>query len=1562
MRALLFFLHAAFMTATTMVAWSQATAEELLQKAEVWSFYSGNTLHSKYECLQATDSVSAWLTQLSSDDSLARQRMGRILEELEIGADNSSDNLNGIYPAFGGMTGQRLDYLIIDDPDEALAEELVSQFLNMPSQSRKGKYKDSGVFMIVTTDSCELEMVNVLMDLLNAESSAYVLRPHELKGVVPCDIEDASCLQSLSAKDWRRILDSYNTKDLLLLTLKQKTEISDDISYMGLHVQRFTRGDEALTFENYVEGFKTNKILARTKASLLIVLGFVLSFLTLTLVGVLDYSEGRFLFVDDWKTKLHAQKNVTSLTVSMVVVALTFYAGSQVAPGLNEYHRQPKAILWLLGMVAIPPLSAVIATYVLMWKFMKKWSVNNMADYSRMIQAGFLATYVWMFYWNSISHPDDQLSTRIGLLLFAGVFTLSPSWVMGHSLFQLTGGGAKRGKVVMTAGVALLSWGLIAWSMVFAYADEHRTSDAFHIGGFLLAVGYLWILPKILRKPVYSVERSESYGIHQPVQDLETGLNWGEVRRSMTAWMNTPDSTPVCIVKGKTGSGKTRLIRSWQNSENARDDKTLVLLGDFGAISAEDAKDFEPFVEAVYSGGSRLEQQDWLSVFKDMTHLASSLSEAAERSAALMGISFPESEVDESRGVFDVASSFLAMAEKKRKNGTNLVLVLDNYSWSTSDEKSRKLLLEIVERLDQLNHTKRPLKVVLVFDESSINETTNNQLLEELKKAVKDPIWGSSMEQLGWNASSPDVLKTSISEWVDALGEEVQWEEGRRLKMAKKLREHLKNKALDLVPNDKEGLQAIIRRTPSTGDFLSYLGRLQDEGFIGVQGEEITLVKNPDSIKIPLDQGMVAEIAGRFNALTDDDQKLLVSAAHIGFRFDAQLLAEIWKMDLLRVLAALDSPNVEQVFVIDQSSDDNVYSFVNRDVHQRLKEGFDLEESSRVRQMMVEFQKRALRHIYAQGDKYLMSVDLEVLNATAVDCINYVDVEFIQEFTSKTLLVAAYRNFTSGKTNAGEVYMQSWVKLVLLRKQVPLETGLGDDISSDMTWLALILDHLNESDRSLDLVLGDGAKTPERKGVRGLLRLLLQRQCADGRQDGGRVYLALIDEARCKLGTRRQDDAPHAYQQICDWYDELVAKWPYQDVGLQLEFDFLESLGREQKDAKQHDESSAIEKLVNTLNGFEQLDDRLIVLKGKALRNLANRPKSTRSEAFLLRAIEHQLDVMHMRDMGEVVTLESIFDSLENLHEVLGTRRHKEGANYCFLLGAAANQIAQTPEGKTKLSQWMIEAGERHHMKFTRNRGLSLKAQRLIELKRFDEALKTLLLYGRLLLKEGADATDFKFPLKGLLELGQSNGEDYSGYFKMMSEMYESLRIVSKRLKMDLGKMLDKSPEYLDDLEALSSSKLLGSFSEEDPQSQRGTTEMHVVNHLLDLLARIAISDGELTDDEIHDLGEMALAICLHMHLDSSEEVVATMNGNLLQWKKESENDREGFLESNKRGFKQVAQQIDNECSNTEKRQILRLCNLVATSDGEIDLAERELLGIAKASILVANGYEVSPV
>ena len=169
---------------------------------------------------------------------------------------------------------------------------------------------------------------------------------------------------------------------------------------------------------------------------------------------------------------LHAKKNVFAIAVSMVTVYAAFWGGVQVAPALNEFSGSPEAILWILGMVVIPPLAAVLITYVLMWRTMKDWAVNEMSIF-RMIQAAFLATYVMMGYWNFISHPAPRLSHSILELGLASVFTISPAWVMGQVLHQVLG--HLQDQLEFCSPLWLpFSWVLICWSMVFPLPTNTR--------------------------------------------------------------------------------------------------------------------------------------------------------------------------------------------------------------------------------------------------------------------------------------------------------------------------------------------------------------------------------------------------------------------------------------------------------------------------------------------------------------------------------------------------------------------------------------------------------------------------------------------------------------------------------------------------------------------------------------------------------------------------------------------------------------------------------------------------------------------------------------------------------------------------------------------------------------------------------------------------------------------------------------------------------------------------------------------------------------------------------
>ena len=578
-------------------------AENLnLRKAQSITFYSGSTLHSWFECNAALDSLNQWEPSIMKGGIADSLRLERMRMELALGMDNSSANMNGVFPSFGAMTSQRLDYHFIDDPGEVLAEDLVGEFIDMPSKSRKGSYRDNGVFMIVSTSDGNIELANVLMDFLGSQTSAYVVRPHELSGLVPCALEDGPCLQRMDSAEWSGILDYYNTDDVLLLTIEEKQAFSSNVSYRGLRVERYSSGAKGLMFENYLEGFKTDKKEASTHVIWLLILGMLVSFLVLTALGLFDYSEGEFFYVRDWQTALHAKKNVFAIVCSAIVVNASFWIAGEFAPALNEYIWAPSAMLWVAAIICLPPIAAMILTYIAMWKLMKDWAVNEMANYSRLIQAAYLAAYVWFFSANLVAEPDGNVSVYFMELGLASVFTLSPSWVIGKVIAQVANGAARPKQLALGITVAVFSWVLLGVAMLFSICNQVELSNWLHLGGFALAVGYLVVLPKLSGKSNSDAEAETqmSHGLHNPVDSMTKGLNWHAASQALDHWLENRQSS-VFILRGSSGSGKTRFLKEWRESTRNADRDCWVMFGDFQETHDDEVVDFEPFVEAVNS-------------------------------------------------------------------------------------------------------------------------------------------------------------------------------------------------------------------------------------------------------------------------------------------------------------------------------------------------------------------------------------------------------------------------------------------------------------------------------------------------------------------------------------------------------------------------------------------------------------------------------------------------------------------------------------------------------------------------------------------------------------------------------------------------------------------------------------------------------------------------------------------------------------------------------------------------------------------------------------------------
>ena len=170
--------------------------------------------------------------------------------------------------------------------------------------------------------------------------------------------------------------------------------------------------------------------------------------------------------------------------------------------------------------------------------------------------------------------------------------------------------------------------------------------------------------------------------------------------------------------------------------------------------------------------------------------------------------------------------------------------------------------------------------------------------------------------------------------------------------------------------------------------------------------------------------------------------------------------------------------------------------------------------------------------------------------------------------------------------------------------------------------------------------------------------------------------------------------------------------------------------------------------------------------------------------------------------------------------------------------------------------------------------------------------------------------------------------------------MYESLRIISSSLKDEVAELFgDSLPE----------GKMAMDNSDAGDVEFADERENEMVRNMLQVLARMALADGVLDDHEIHDLGETALACCIHLGVQSKSNVLHEMNAWLEEWRIVSMKPRLSWRKMWKNSHGRRGK--SSHLHTSEKRQILRLCYIIAKADGVIDENEQQLLDVANDNI-----------
>ena len=1426
----------ALLVATSSVLAKGSGWKEHYDKAVVATFYAGTVLNGYHELTLAqayVDSAQAELDAMAVPDSVGLAAVADLRNELSISEEIAVDNLNYIYPAFSVFTTEHLEYNIVDDPAELLLEALTEKVIELQDPLFKGTVNENGEYVIVQVTPFDAMHVNVLLDFMSLNTPAYAIRLHEYANFLdPAGIERYQ-EGTMTTADLEAACDYYGVTRILILRLRDNGSIIPDaenptVFYKGVTLEAFRSGDEAVKDYFYFETFRIDKATGWYRGVITLVLGALILLVALLLMGGAYKKENR------WQWEATRVLRVEEVKRSIVVLAMSisgaYFAhlvGGWWAPGPNAFFGEIHSRAWLAYTAFAPFLFAVVQSYVALFK-LANGKMDDAGNFARMIMGGLVAHLVYMDYFEEFAPvmADSMVGSPAWLAPF---LFLLPSLCMGdvweRLKIQQLMGGIRWGAFTVT---------LLA-SVFVLFADFRHELLWMWTGVGLAQFGSLMLLvviPLIKRgRTLLGAGEETEFSLVNPVQFVEPGTNLAAARAAVGAFVK-PDYDPhevgytkalpplLMVVHGEQGMGKTRLLHEWKEKEDVD-----FYYGDFNEDLEGAAAMYNPFKEAFEGDGKLVEGKAYFEDRSEMGRKLTGLVAKAAGSSVPLDLESLLAADGDQHTVDEISQDLTERLVAKAEAGRTQLVVIDHYDWVETDPASHNLMKAMLERLMRESQHVERLRIILITDK--VDPQAFPPELQDLQEKTCE--LRETTCRVEW---SGEAARTAFVERVcsrEGLAVEVADEAYR---LTPSLVTHLRSKCLDNGPEF----------TP--GDFFAYLDGLREKEFLKIQGDRIDLKGNPAAAGLSLARGKVDAVKQRFQQLEDADRRLLGAAAHIGFKFDAEILAGIWEEDVLNIIAQL--VRLEELrFVRDLDKEDNVYSFSDRESHGAIKES-GKGGGERFMQLLVEYQKRTVGLMRKGGDAYVHSLDPEILGNAADHCLDahFSGIPMIRKQAPYILLHAGMAAMRYGRGDRAVKWFSAlvdrgmnWVSCDAneghhaLAPAALMGSFLTVAIETGSDGLTPFDAYEDQTAGRLDALLARLDEVDD-QGMRERILLALQRdvQRRKPRQAGKNAELdALWDRRRKAIKSAYQWLEVQEHPLRFEFYELLMDR-----AGTDLLLPLLKSVEAQPEGAGQRQ------------------------LKGEVLRHLALITKGPDRGLHARAALQLEAEESGLRHVPKA--LESWSDTLALLDALMAHGWRSTNLNMtCSRLREAA--YYDNADDRTVLA--LCRHTEVLSGKLSDNVGMeftfSYRGASHFRLGEHDASIEAYREYVGLMMKRGARNHEYSFAIEGVLRNCRATS-DFSAFHSLRDDLYDHLRFISKDMKeIERFTMFDK--------DKVSLSSLLPEGKDIVPD-RKWEEDEDLARTVMEILSGVALADGTLDASELHDLEESGVALAYRLGLN----------------------------------------------------------------------------------------------
>ena len=825
---------------------------------------------------------------------------------------------NGV-PNYMGFTDEPIEYAYDNAFEKLLLYEPISQ---------------TNITSIIVRDNCDDEMFEIVNQILIKNTNHYILPFYEIEEIVG-KAEALNIINGhLNDTNLSRLCDQLKIDRLGIFRVNDIDVIDNYIWLVDSKFNTFIKS-EGFTEPIVARGFSLNK---RNISLLAIFLHLLESILIISLISFFDQRKKLIKIYRDKTTstvKSYLELFINKVrfisncfAIPFVLSFIMIYSISVLMPNPEDHYMEATSILWIVSLTIVMSIIPTLLNLLYINR-LDLDGFHSIKGYQYFFNTSLYASYFPVFIFFTIQFEYIPRFEHLLLVLI----TLVIANLLARSYYQFTAKSIHKNlKTLSIFGLVLGILSLVIFNTLLL--SEINIQNLFY--GFLIVVpiGFIhYLIGKRLEvinekklKESENVTLIEDIFIRKVINPL--AMIYNKINNGMST-----DKLNIMILSAPMGIGKTASL----NEVKSEFEKTgwNWYYGDCDEIQGEGAVSFEPFIEAF----SRLLKVAEFSNRHEGIETQKSIITSAANIAGVNTDFIADFQREEQKPMTEICIDIIDKLESLEKK---TVFVMEDLHWI--DPESYAFLKHFIEIINNNKFLRGNLCIIL-----TLRDGLNTNYRGLAHQALID-----DLEAINDDSDNKFLIEELLSTKDFNLFDFVKHLSNQNNKF--KIQSYSMNQ-INTIFNDKlNENNDVAVLTPLY--ILKVIEGWIDDETLKYTPDGYLLTKNININDLPNSKEVDGYYHSIFKLFEPKWQRLLESAAIIGNKFDAEILAKVWGYELLDILAFLETA-VKNKLLIDLADEDNMYQFTDKRIITAIKSHFIASDHmGSDKQIVIEYNKR----------------------------------------------------------------------------------------------------------------------------------------------------------------------------------------------------------------------------------------------------------------------------------------------------------------------------------------------------------------------------------------------------------------------------------------------------------------------------------------------------------------------------------------------------------------------------------------------------------------------------